>query len=113
MNNPYMGHASQLLDLHQESLARFEAVILSQRLVGGWGGEKNPLYVHRGTRVQCKKKEAKKREEKEEGQEGEAGEEVEEVEGGVTSLPHRAAHSAARWLRIRRQLQPQPCQEQL
>ena len=85
MANPYTGHASQLLDLHRESLARFEAVILSQRLVGGWGGEKNPLYVHRGTRVQCKeKKEAKKREEKEEGQEGEAGE---EVEGGVTSLP--------------------------
>ena len=35
MNNPYMRHASQLLDLHRECLARFEAVILSQRLVGG------------------------------------------------------------------------------
>ena len=30
-----MGHASQLLDLHKSCLARFEAVILSQRLVGG------------------------------------------------------------------------------
>ena len=29
------GHASQLLDLHRESLARFEAVTLTQRLVNG------------------------------------------------------------------------------
>ena len=35
MNNRVMGHASQLLDLHRSCLARFEAVILSQRLVGG------------------------------------------------------------------------------
>ena len=35
MTNPYTGHASQLLDLHRESLARFGAVILSQQLVGG------------------------------------------------------------------------------
>ena len=34
MNGPYMGHASQLLDLHRECLTRYEAVILSQRLVG-------------------------------------------------------------------------------
>ena len=35
MNNRVMGHASQLLDLHKSCLARFEAVILSQRLEGG------------------------------------------------------------------------------
>ena len=31
----FTGHASQLLDLHRESLARFEAVTLTQRLVNG------------------------------------------------------------------------------
>ena len=36
---PFTGHACQLLDLHQESLERIEAVILSQRLVER---EKNP-----------------------------------------------------------------------
>ena len=32
---PFTGNASQLLDLHRESLARFEAVTLTQRLVDG------------------------------------------------------------------------------
>ena len=32
---PFTGKASQLLNLHRESLARFEAVTLTQRLVNG------------------------------------------------------------------------------
>ena len=32
---PFTGNASQLLDLHRESLARFEAVTLTQRLMNG------------------------------------------------------------------------------
>ena len=33
--NPYTGHTFQLLDIYRESLARFEAMILSQRLEKG------------------------------------------------------------------------------
>ena len=83
-----MGHASQLLYLHRECLARFEAVILSKRLVEG--RKCLSLFIEVPV-YNAEKKEAKKRKEKGEGQEEEAGKE--EVEGWVSSFrfPHRAA----------------------
>ena len=58
---PFTGNASQLLDLNRESLARFEAVTLTQRLLNG----RNPLPVHRGARGQREEEEEAKQREKE------------------------------------------------